>query len=80
MAIKSALGDTLGASGAVQVVTLIESMKQDLIPGIYPLEEVDTAYSSLIKNNRNRTAEIQYALANAVSADGNCCALIVKKP
>jgi len=78
MAVKSSLGDSLGASGAMQVVLLIEAMKQSLSPGIQTMSKADPDFSMLENNIQNRPVEIRYALANAVSADGNCCAVVLK--
>lgn len=78
MAVKSALGDTLGAAGAMQIVMLLEAMKQGKTPGIHGLKDADHEVSVLAKNNQNQTVDIKYALVNAVSADGNCCAMIIR--
>ena len=45
-AIKSMLGETLGASGALQTVAMVEAMRDGVIPGISQLEETEKTFRS----------------------------------
>src|SRR5206468_10286427 len=40
-AVKSGIGETLGASGALQVVVMLESLRTAQLPGIVGLEKPD---------------------------------------
>ncbi len=75
-AIKSMTGEALGASGALQALFAIESMKAGRIPGVGGLIERDAEIRlNIAAATRPLTAT--RALVTSVSPEGNCCALIV---
>jgi 3-oxoacyl-[acyl-carrier-protein] synthase II len=78
-AIKSMLGETLGASAAMQTVTLLESIRQGLLPGIRQLEETEPDFPLALAGPDNRQVPLRNGLINAVGLDGNCCSLIVMR-
>ncbi len=77
-AIKSMLGETLGASGPIQVIDLLEAMRDGVLPGIQCLEEVD-ADCPLKLAPDNTEIDLQVGLINSVGFDGHCCSVVVSK-
>jgi 3-oxoacyl-(acyl-carrier-protein) synthase len=75
-AIKSMTGEALGASGALQTLFAIESLKAGRVPGIVGLLERDPEIPLNIAAH-TRPLEATRALVTSVSPEGNCCALIV---
>jgi len=78
-AIKSVLGETLGASGPLQVVAMLEAMRDGRLPGIRGLREADCADAVDVRATA-RPVSIRTALVTAVSPEGNCCALVLQRP
>ena len=78
-AIKSLLGDTLGAAGALQVAALIESMAKGRLPGIPDLRETDTQFPLTIADANSPMNKAGCGLITARSTDGNTCALLLRR-
>ena len=78
-AIKSMLGETLGASGPLQAVALLETMRDGVLPGIKCLEEVDDDFAFDMIGPDNREIEIEKGLINSVAFDGHCCSLVLAR-
>lgn len=76
-AVKSMLGEALGASGALQAVALLQSMASGVLPGVLGLERVDDGVPPGLASRDNRELEIRRGLVTAVGLDGTCCALIL---
>jgi 3-oxoacyl-(acyl-carrier-protein) synthase len=76
-AVKSMLGDTLGASGAMQLIDLVESMRQGMHPGIPNLDKVDAGFPLPMAGPESRELKARIGLVNAVGAHGSCCSLVV---
>jgi 3-oxoacyl-[acyl-carrier-protein] synthase II len=76
-AIKSMLGETLGASGAMQTVALLAAMRDNLLPGIRHLEQVEADFPLHRASSTNQCVHIRNALINSVGLDGNCCSLVI---
>jgi 3-oxoacyl-[acyl-carrier-protein] synthase II len=76
-AIKCSTGDALGASGPLQLIATVETLRQGKLPGIAKLQELvpDFPLGGLACESRNLSA--QYGLINAVGLDGNVCSLVV---
>ncbi|MEO8165981.1 MAG: beta-ketoacyl synthase N-terminal-like domain-containing protein, partial [Betaproteobacteria bacterium] len=76
-AIKSLLGESLGASAAWQTIAALESLCDGRVPGIPGLDEhaTDVRWAGL--HRATRTAPIDNVLINSVGLDGNCCALVL---
>lgn len=79
VAVKSLLGETLGASGALQTIAAIKSLQDGRVPGI-PSAEAALKPSPLAVQEHCRELPIRYALVNSVSMDGHCCALVIGAP
>ena len=79
MAVKSMLGRrALGASGAFAAVSLVESMRAGVLPGIAGLEGVDPQLPRLAADDTARSREISMGLLTAVGFDGNAVAVILE--
>ncbi len=82
-AIKSRLGEALGASGVFQVMSLIASLADGRLPGVIGLEATDDGFplggvSAAVQQISVRPGAL--ALATSVSADGPVMALLVGAP
>ena len=76
-AIKSMLGEALGASGALQAVDLLQTMQTGVLPGIRGLQQHEPEMPKL--NFCRQTKEIMghSGLINSVGFDGNACSLVI---
>lgn len=79
-AIKSMLGEALGASGAFQAAALLGTFADGVLPGIRGLEETEEGFPLKGVSPKNRNIEARRALLSAVGADGHCCALVLTAP
>ena len=78
-AVKSMLGETLGASGALQTVALLAAMRDDVLPGIRHLEQVEEDFPLHRAGPCNQRVHLRNGLINSVGLDGNCCALVIRQ-
>lgn len=78
-AIKSMLGETLGASGAMQTVDLLETMRDGILPGIRGLEQPEEDFPLKMACPLNQQIDLRCGLINSVGLDGNCCSLVVAR-
>jgi 3-oxoacyl-[acyl-carrier-protein] synthase II len=78
-AITSMLGETLGASGALQAVVALESMRAGRLPGIAGFEQPDPAVTLPLAAEA-RAVTATRALVTATAREGNCCALVLGLP
>jgi 3-oxoacyl-[acyl-carrier-protein] synthase II len=76
MAIKSMLGETLGASGALNAIAVLESLCAGRLPGIPGLAERDPEVDLAISPDAVAITG-PLALVTAVAAEGNCGALVL---
>jgi 3-oxoacyl-[acyl-carrier-protein] synthase II len=76
-AIKCGTGETLGASGALQIAVAIHTLKTQKIPGIIGLDKLPPGcpMRGILSNTRHIHAHA--ALINGVGFDGNCCSLVI---
>jgi 3-oxoacyl-[acyl-carrier-protein] synthase II len=75
-AIKSMLGETLGASGALNAVALLESLRAGRLPGIAGLVERDPSIDLSIGSGMASMTGTA-GLVTGIAAEGNCGALVV---
>lgn len=75
-AIKAMTGEALGASGALQAMTMIEAMRGGRLPGIAGLATPDPAIRLDIAA-LTRPLQASRALVTAVTPEGNCSALVL---
>lgn len=78
-AIKSMLGETLGASGPMQAIALLETMRDGVLPGINGLEQVDDDLALDMISSENREIDLEEALINSAGFDGHCCSLVLAR-
>jgi 3-oxoacyl-[acyl-carrier-protein] synthase II len=76
-AIKSMLGEGLGASGAWQVVAMLETLRHGVLPGIARLERIEPGLALDMAAPASRTLRPRHALITSISTEGNCCALVL---
>ena len=76
-AIKSMLGETLGASGAMQTVALLAAMHDSVLPGIRHLEQFEEHFPLHRATPANQYVHLHNGLINSVGLDGNCCSLVI---
>lgn len=78
-AIKAMLGETLGASGAMQAVDVLETMRDGVLPGIPRLEGVEEDFTLALAGVAGQSVDVSIALLNSVGFDGHCCSLILTR-
>jgi 3-oxoacyl-[acyl-carrier-protein] synthase II len=78
-AIKSMLGETLGASGPMQAIALLETMRDGVLPGINGLEQVEDDFAFDMISSDNREIDLETALVNSAGFDGHCCSLVLAR-
>ena len=76
-AVKSMLGETLGASGAFQTIALIEALRAGVLPGIARLEEMDLECGLESASSDCRELNASSGLVNSIGFDGSCCSIVV---
>ncbi len=78
VAVKAMLGDTLGASGALQAVSLIESLGMGLLPGTAGLTSTDEGFPLGGVTAASTPVEPGCGLVTALGLEGGCCALVIE--
>ena len=78
-AIKSMLGETLGASGAMQVIALLGTMRDGVLPGIRQLQQVEDHFPLTLANSDNQNVDVQTGLINSICFDGHCCSVVLAR-
>src|SRR6185312_2203852 len=76
-AIKSMLGETLGASGVMQAVSLLQTMRDGVLPGIRQLQEFEDDFPFDMAQAESQEADVVNGLINSIGPDGHCCSLIL---
>lgn len=77
-AIKSMVGESLGASGALQTLAMVHGMKQHRLPGIAGLTTApDDCAPVLSLQSAGRELTIERAMISAVGLDGHVCSLVL---
>ena len=77
-AIKSVTGETLGASGPLQIVAMLEAMHAGELSGIYGLRDAGDCPVAAMLSSTPRRLRIHTAMVLSVSPDGGCCALVLR--
>jgi 3-oxoacyl-[acyl-carrier-protein] synthase II len=81
-AVKSMLGEAIGASGALQAVALLGTLGDGRLPGIRGLESVEEGFPLPGVSPETRSLPglrfgLRFGLVNAVGCGGHVCALIL---
>lgn len=79
-AIKSVLGEMLGASGALQVIAMLEAMRDGRLPGISGLQDPGNCGGAGSLSSLPQAIRIRTALVTALNPEGSCCALVLRAP
>jgi 3-oxoacyl-[acyl-carrier-protein] synthase II len=79
-AIKSMLGEALGASGGFQAVAMLGTLGDGLLPGIRGLERTEEGFLLTGAEAGTRRVAVQRVLLTALSADGHACAVVLGAP
>jgi 3-oxoacyl-[acyl-carrier-protein] synthase II len=79
-AIKSMMGETLGAAGVLQAVDLLETMRTGELPGIQDLDQFGPELPSLNVSRLQRTVQVRCGLVNSIGFDGHACSLLISQP
>lgn len=75
---KGAIGHTLGAAGAAEVVLCIYAMQDGIMPGNTGLKTLDPkALRNITSHSRSST--LQHVLSNSFGFGGSNCALVLSK-
>ncbi|MEK6279454.1 MAG: beta-ketoacyl-[acyl-carrier-protein] synthase family protein [Acidobacteriota bacterium] len=78
-AIKSMLGETLGASGPIQALDLLETMRDGVLPGTINVAEAEDDFPFPWVSTVRRKIDPLNGLVNSVGFDGHCCSLILAR-
>jgi 3-oxoacyl-[acyl-carrier-protein] synthase II len=78
-AIKAMLGETLGASGAMQAVAALEAMRDGVLPGIPKLEQVEEGFPLALAGPDKQSVDVSNVLVNSVGFDGHVCSVLLAK-
>ncbi len=81
-AVKSMLGEALGASAAFQAVALVESLRRGVAPGVLGLEEPEaglplTAAHAAARPLGGGTSRLRIGLLHATGLDGHHASLVL---
>ena len=76
-AIKSMLGEALGAAGGLQVVALLGTLADGMLPGIVGLESTGEGFPLHGASSATQRLRVRRALATALSADGHAWAVVL---
>jgi 3-oxoacyl-[acyl-carrier-protein] synthase II len=79
-AVKSMLGEALGASGCLQAVAMLGTFQDGALPGIRGLEQLDADLSLAGAAAETRQVDVRRALLTSIGTDGHCWALILGAP
>lgn len=75
---KSMLGESLGASGALQTAVLIEAMRSGFLPGIHGLEEMESGMPLRMAGSQTTAVEIERGMVLSQGLGGKSAALLVE--
>ncbi len=76
-ALKSMLGESLGAAGAIQAVDMIETLRDGRLPGVHGFQPENESFPLQSVSSACRTIELENCLIKSVGLDGNCCSLVL---
>jgi 3-oxoacyl-(acyl-carrier-protein) synthase len=79
-AIKSMLGEALGASGGFQAVALLGIFGDGALPGIPGFEQSEAGFPLTGAAAGTRRVTVRRALLTALGTDGHACAVVIGNP
>ena len=74
---KSAVGESLGASGGLQAIEMIASFADNQVACVARVEEGSPLASLKLLPSGSRGVAAKACLINSVGIDGNCCSLVM---
>ena len=77
---KAALGNSLGAAGAVEAVLTVQALRDGVIPATRNLKTVDPEIDLDVVADRPRHGDYRYAVSNSFGLGGNNVALAFGAP
>lgn len=77
--IKSMIGHSLGASGAIEAATCVMALNENAIPPTINLENADPECDLDYVPNEAREKELSYVMSNSFGFGGQNCVLVFKK-
>ncbi len=78
-AVKSMLGESLGAAGALQAITLVRAMHDGRWPGIAGLEQLESGLPLGAATAATANLAIDFGLVTALGLDGGVCAVVLER-
>lgn len=76
-AIKSSLGESLGAAGAIAALAMVMAIQTGKLSGIRGLAQIPSTFSFNENANQTQDVKISNGLVNALDSSGHCwCAVI----
>jgi 3-oxoacyl-(acyl-carrier-protein) synthase len=63
----------------MQLVQLVETMRQGLLPGIPGLNELDAGFPLPMAGPENREIDARVGMVNSVGHHGSCCTVVVAR-
>ena len=76
--LKGAIGHTLGAAGAAEVILCMIALEEGILPGNTGLIDPDPAITCNVLHS-TETAPVDHILSNAFGFGGNNCALVLSR-
>ena len=76
-ALKSVVGEALGATGALQAIDVVETIRTQRLPGICGLKEIDPSLPALNFCRGSQNLRVRHGLITSVGFDGSVCALVI---
>jgi len=77
---KSMLGHLLGAAGAIELITCIKSIEDEMVHPTINLDSPDPECDLDYVPNQKRSSKINYAISNSFGFGGHNVTLLVAKP
>lgn len=77
-ALKSQLGETLGAAGALQAILLIEALHAGVLPGIPGLDRTEAGFALSKAGPEPHTGAMRRGLVSSLGLQGKACSLVVE--
>ncbi len=77
---KAGLGESLGASGALQALTALGTFGDGVVPGVFGLEALEDGFplGGVQAGSRRLDRSPRLALLHALATDGQCCAVVLE--
>jgi 3-oxoacyl-[acyl-carrier-protein] synthase II len=78
-AIKSMLGETLGAGGAIQTAAMLAAMRDGNLSGVVRLEQIEEELPTQNVSAQSTKVDVRLCQINSIGFEGNSCSLIMAR-